>query len=213
MQKHWSVSQREQHEYADNKRLYHIWGNIKQRCLNPQNMSYARYGGRGITVCPEWIKSYNAFQEWAIANGYSETLTIDRIDPSKGYEPSNCRWIPASEQSANRRMFIIIEYQGEAKTLTQWCKDLGLNYSRIKSRIQKSHCSFEQAINADKYSINTNRLTRKVGQFDAHTGEQIAVYNSIKEAAAATGTRYSNLCGCCKNERKTAGGFSWKYLP
>ena len=84
-------------------RLFRIWGGMKNRCYNPNNGSYTRYGGRGITVCDEWLHSFVAFRDWSLAHGYTDDLSIDRIDNEKGYAPDNCRWIPMAEQSKNRR--------------------------------------------------------------------------------------------------------------
>lgn len=81
-------------------RLYNIWENMKQRCDNPKKTSYEIYGGKGITYCEEWKKFLN-FEQWAIENGYSDELSIDRIDSDKNYEPSNCRWATKTVQSRN----------------------------------------------------------------------------------------------------------------
>lgn len=88
-------------------RLNGIWTMMKQRCYNPSNKNYNRYGGRGITVCDEWLHNFQAFYEWAIANGYDENAptgqcTIDRIDNDKGYDPDNCRFITIQEQQHNK---------------------------------------------------------------------------------------------------------------
>ncbi len=84
-------------------RLYNSWRAMKYRCNSKSSNRYYTYGGRGIKVCDEWNKSFAAFREWSLANGYREDLTIDRIDVDGNYEPSNCRWIPPNEQAKNKR--------------------------------------------------------------------------------------------------------------
>jgi hypothetical protein len=81
------------------KRLYRIYSGMKQRCNNPANPSAKYYHFKGIRVCPQWERSFDSFFQWAIGNGYKDNLTIDRVDPRRGYEPSNCRWITREENS------------------------------------------------------------------------------------------------------------------
>ena len=88
--------------YGTQPRLSNIFRYMKQRCYNPKNHSYKRYGGRGITICDEWLNDTNAFIKWALENGYADNLTIDRINNDKGYCPENCQWISRKENTRKR---------------------------------------------------------------------------------------------------------------
>lgn len=100
-------------------RLHHIWKSINRRCNNPNEPSYQHYGKRGITVCEEWKNNFSTFYNWAIKNGYSDTLTIDRIDVNGNYEPSNCRWTTIAEQSINKTNTVYIELNGILKPMKE----------------------------------------------------------------------------------------------
>ena len=100
--------------------LHNRWLNMKSRCYNPKNKRYARYGGRGITVCQEWMDFTN-FYNWSINNGFNESLTLDRIENDKGYCPQNCRWATQKLQANNRSSNDIFCIDGVSKTLSEWC--------------------------------------------------------------------------------------------
>lgn len=84
-------------------RLYRIWKGIRQRCSNSNISYYKYYGGKGVTVCDEWLHDFTAFQQWALSHGYADNLTIDRIDGDGNYEPNNCRWVTMTVQNRNKK--------------------------------------------------------------------------------------------------------------
>lgn len=118
-------------------RLYRIWSGMKDRCKNPNSPAYGNYGGRGIGVCEEWSDSFACFKEWADGHGYSDDLTIERLDNNKGYCPSNCTWITKPEQSQNRRTCILVTIGNKTMNLQQWCNELGISYKLAHNRIRK----------------------------------------------------------------------------
>lgn len=118
-------------------RLYGIWKDIHRRCYNPKKQDYKNYGGRGIQVCEEWKNSFIAFREWALQNGYTEELTIERNDVNGNYEPSNCRWATKIEQANNRRDNKIIEFNGERHSIAQWSKITGIQENTIRGRYKR----------------------------------------------------------------------------
>ena len=129
------------------ERLYSIWDGMKQRCCNPSNKRYKDYGGRGITVYKDWLDFIN-FKEWAIKNGYSDTLTIERIDVNKNYEPSNCTWATMNEQYKNKRNTKYVLYQGQEVKLLDLLEELNIKqyYKKITHRLDDLHWTTEKAI-------------------------------------------------------------------
>ena len=111
---------------GEGTRLYKIWVGMRARCQNPSDEHYKNYGGRGITVCPEWSDDFVPFRDWAISNGYRDDLTVDRIDVNGNYCPENCRWANAKEQANNRRNNKLYTMRGETKTVAQWTEILGV---------------------------------------------------------------------------------------
>jgi hypothetical protein len=115
--------------------LFQTWSNAKSRCSDPNSLPFKDYGGRGITVCEEWKNDFKAFYDWAMANGYKEGLTLDRIDNNQGYSPDNCRWATVKEQSNNRRSNTFLVFCGERKTISQWADDTGISRETLYKRL------------------------------------------------------------------------------
>lgn len=111
-------------------RLYRIWDNIRGRTLRPKNTYYHNYGGRGIKLYEPW-KQFTPFMEWALANGYTDRLYIDRIYNDGPYSPSNCRWAPRATQDRNKRSNVWVNYQGERICQSDLAARLGVHYSTI----------------------------------------------------------------------------------
>ena len=131
---------------------------MKSRCYDTRNMGYPNYGGRGVKICQEWLDSYPAFVEWALNSGWAEGLTIDRIDVNGDYSPDNCRWITRAEQSHNTRRNKFYTYQGQTKTLTQWSRDLKIPYERLRGRLRKCGCTFEEAVKMEEAYVSHHDL-------------------------------------------------------
>lgn len=166
-----------QRDNKENYTLYNTWCGMKRRCFNQNYSRYKDYGGRGITICEEWL-DFDNFVDWAKENGFEIGLTIERIDNDGNYEPSNCAWITRAEQNRNRRSNKYIEYQGETKTLAEWCEKLGLKYGRVQERLasgwsvedaftqpppDKSKESFTQL--CKRYNINRLTVYSRVHDF------------------------------------------------
>ena len=118
-------------------RLYRVWANMKTRCSNPKSSSYEFYGAKGVQVCDEWAADFVSFRHWALDNGYSGDLSIDRIDGTKGYNPDNCRWADDIMQSRNRDYAWFIEINGEVRHAKDWCEKFGVVYKTAHTRKQR----------------------------------------------------------------------------
>lgn len=113
------------------------------RCYNTKYAQYHRYGGRGITVCDEWLESQESFVRWAMASGWKKGLSLDRIDNDKGYSPDNCHWATDAEQARNKSSCIYLEHNGERKCLMDWCKEYGVPHHLPLNRINRGYTRFE----------------------------------------------------------------------
>lgn len=107
-----------------NLRINKTYRSMKDRCCNPNCRDYKNYGGRGITICKEWLDNFMNFYNWAMATGYSDNLTIERINVNGNYEPSNCTWIPKEEQAQNQRKSRKVQIDGKSyTTVARACKN------------------------------------------------------------------------------------------
>lgn len=151
MRKGWTIPQiinnKPVHHGMSNTRLYKIYQGIITRCYNPNYRDKKYYQDKDIRVCEEWLEDNKTFFEWAINNGYKDTLTIDRIDNNKGYSPDNCRWVDYSTQTDNRSYTIKVKYKGEIKTINEWTTNLNLKVSHktIYQRLTKLGYDVESA--------------------------------------------------------------------
>lgn len=113
--------------------VHNSWIYMRNRCLNPENKAYSRYGGRGITVCERWGK----FENFIFDMGDRPAgMEIDRIDNNGNYEPSNCRWASSAEQARNRRSNIQITLEGRTQCLLDWCLEKKMPYASVRARIK-----------------------------------------------------------------------------
>lgn len=167
-----------------NTRLYTIWEHVKARCLNKNDDAYRHYGGRGITICNDWL-DFIPFYNWAITNGYNEKLTIDRIDVNKGYYPENCRWATRKQQSNNTRITKRINYNGTIKTLSEWSDELCINPDTLYSRIFRWNWSIERA-----FTTPTNKNDRSGIEFNGKTQSIAAWANDIGISKATLWARF-----------------------
>jgi hypothetical protein len=127
-------------------RLYAIWGGMITRCENKKREKSKRdYQDRGIIVCPEWHE-FTAFHDWALSNGYSDSLTIDRKDNDQGYFPENCRWTTAKVQGNNKRNNRNFTYKNETKTIAQWAEITRIKYSSLYARLVTKGWNIEKAL-------------------------------------------------------------------
>lgn len=139
-------------------RIYKLFTNLKQRCYNKKHKTYCEYGEMGITVCKEWKNSHENFIKWSYENGYNDSLTIDRIDSTKGYSPDNCRWVSLNVQNQNRR---------KPKNNTSGYKGVSyksslskfrtiINVNKKQKELMFSKCRLECAYAYDDYIVKNN---------------------------------------------------------
>lgn len=165
------------------ERLYNVYRSMKSRCLCKTSASYRHYGGRGISVCPEWIDNYKNFKQWAYQNGYDENapygeLTIDRIDVNGDYCPENCRWITIQEQLLNKRDTVYLTIDNCTKPLETWCKEYKIRRNTVEGRLVRGWTA------KDAISVPVNSRVNK-------TWEKKITYNGSTKST----TEWSKITG------------------
>ena len=158
-------------EDKDLRRTYSSWRSMRQRCKLITSPGYEHYGGRGISVCDVWNKSFNSFlRDMGIR---PENATLDRIDVNGNYEPNNCRWVSWKEQARNKRNNVYLEFNGEKLTLQDWSKKLGIRTNTLTQRY-RSGWDVESMLTApegstyrgnNQQSITYNGVTKSLVQW------------------------------------------------
>jgi len=163
-------------------RLYQTYRSMNKRCYNKNNKAFKWYGEKGIVVCDEWKNNYKAFVDWALANGYSDDLTIDRIDSNMNYCPENCRWVTMSQNIRNAHLGIPKSDEWKRKH-QQSMK--GKVFSNMKGKVP-----------SNMKSIICKETARE--------------YQSISSASRETGIPLSSISLVLSGRYKTAGGYHWQ---
>lgn len=153
-----AVSQANTKHGLSETKIYHIWEKMRARCRNDKDPAYANYGGRGICVCEEWDKDFLAFYKWSINNGYSEKLSIDRINNDGNYEPSNCRWATRKQQMNNTRTNHMLTHDGKTKTISQWADFFDVPYDLFYGRLSNNNWEID-----DEVIDTRDRWTKRQG--------------------------------------------------
>lgn len=168
-------------------KIYRVWIGMKERCYNKNHQNYNNYGGRGITVCPEWLGEHGIenFIRWSYENGYKENegrnkLTLDRKDVNGNYEPSNCRWADKDTQNYNKRCTRKIIVNGENKTILDLNREYGVSISTLRARYKKyinGEICFDELISKEKLVnkprqilITVEGTTHNLTEWEKETG-------------------------------------------
>lgn len=143
-------------------RLHNIWRSIKRRCYNPNERVYEYYGGKGVVMHDDWLFDFARFRDWSEKNGYSEDLTIDRIDNTGNYEPSNCRWVSMQVQSNNKSNNRMMKINGTTKTVADWSRFTGVNVKTIYNRLYSGYPEHASILSVEEFKeYNRGRKNEK----------------------------------------------------
>lgn len=166
-------------------RVYTAWQGIKQRCTNPNATHYHRYGGRGVTMYPPWVADYASFREYVGEAPLGASL--DRIDNEGNYEPGNIRWATRKEQASNRVTNVVLEWEGETRTLKQWAEHRGQKYGLLASR-------WKRGLRGGELFAVPQYMRGTLIEFNGEA-------RTLPEWAKLSGVPYSTLCWRHKHSR------------
>ena len=189
------------------RKLYWCWKAIKQRCLNPQCRVYHNYGGRGITVCDEWL-DFEPFLAWALSAGWKDGLEIDRINNDGNYSPDNCRFVTRMVNDNNKRTNTFISVDGETRTLSQWSRVAGINKATI-SRWMREHGSdytserIAESMRDGYVARDYNRNHKTIPVIHIESGMR---FESIRRAAKHFKVNTGQLYNAVKHGHNTHAG-------
>ena len=152
------------------------WEAMRTRCANENRDNFARYGGSGITVCERWQNSFEAF--FADMGSRPPRTSLDRIDPTRGYEPGNCRWATAREQANNKTDNVCVTVDGRTQTVAEWARELGIAPYTLYGRLKRGD-SPSAAIRpvAPPKEITHNGMRATVREWSSRTGVAVRVIN------------------------------------
>lgn len=141
--------------------IYRVYRQMISRCYNPKKDGYKRYGGRGISVCNEWLgeNGFINFYNWSLENGYDESLQIDRIDNNGNYSPDNCRWVTAKENMRNRSVNHFIDTPFGRITIAEFAEEINADYDLIYTQVWKGLHTIEWI--ADHYKDTKDSVSEK----------------------------------------------------
>ena len=178
-------------------RLYGIWKNMRERCYKPYCKEYKWYGAKGISVCDEWNNDFAIFRDWAMSHGYSEGLTLDRINHRGNYEPQNCRWVDWITQQNNRSSNRFYTHKGKTQTIAQWAHEYNIPESNLITRMNKGW-DFEDALITPKMENLVDMIGKKYNH--------LTVLKRVIKPEHIKGRGAYYLCRCdCGNEKIILG--------
>ena len=161
----------------ERKRLRSIYNGMRLRCYNENSINYKYYGGKGVTICDEWLLSFENFFDWAINNGYNENLTIDRTDSEKEYSPDNCKWSTKKEQAYNRSMSVKLTLNGRTMYMTEWAEELEIDKKILSWRYNNGWSDEEILSRPRDYKeskLLLNGETHSMSEWSRITGIKVA---------------------------------------